>query len=71
MQGRKRIPDRAGYTEVTLSQLGQEITIGREECGIGVPSEHRRVSETHAVVKVVGRAHELRHTRHVRTAQAA
>jgi hypothetical protein len=71
MQGWKLIPDHGGYTKMTLSQLWQESTVGREDCGIGVPNEHRHVSETHAVVKVVVRAYELCHTRHVCTAQAA
>lgn len=64
MRGWKLIPDRAGYAEVSLTQLGQEVTIGRVDTA--TPNEHTRVSSTHAVVKVVGRVHEERHARHVR-----
>ena len=70
MHGCKLIPDRARYVGVARAQMEQEGAVGREDCGLAFPNEHR-VSETHAAVKVVGRAHELRHTRHVRTAQAA
>ena len=70
MRGWKLISDRVVYAEVALTQLGQEISIGRGDCGIAIPKEHTCVSRTHAVIKVVGRAHEQRHARHVRTARA-
>ena len=34
----KLIPDRAGYAEVVLAQLGQEVTIGRKDCDITIPA---------------------------------
>ena len=52
MRGWKLIPDHTGYAEVALTQLGQEVTIGREDCDITTPPEHARVSRTHAVIKV-------------------
>ena len=58
MRGWRIIPDRAGYDEVTLTKLGQAVTIGRHYCDIAIPNEHTSVSRTHAVVKVVGRAPE-------------
>ena len=70
MRGWRIIPDRAGYDEVTLTKLGQAVTIGRHYCDIAIPNEHTHVSRTHAVVLALGRAHEERHTCHVRTARA-
>lgn len=64
MLGWKLIPDRAGHAEVCLTQLGQEVTISSHACNSAI--EHTRVSMTHAVVKVISRAHEERHIRHVR-----
>ena len=52
MLGWKLIPDRAGFEEVPLTQCGQRVTIGRLDCDITIPNERKRVSRTHAVVKV-------------------
>ena len=69
MRGGKLIPDRAGCAEVALTQLGQEVTISTQDCDTAIPNEHTRVSRTHAVVKVVCRAHVDCNTRHVRNAR--
>ena len=67
MRGWKLIPNRAGYAEVALTQLGQQVKIGTQECAI--PNEHIRGSRTQAIVQACVLFHEERHTRYVRTAR--
>ena len=52
MRGWALIPDRAGYAEVALTQLGQEVDIGTPDCAIS--NERLRARMTHVVVKVFG-----------------